>query len=130
MSGPQPDPGLSDPFRPPENRSRSAGRRYQPIPAERMRADARNRALRTFLQGLAIDVAVSVCVVLITVFATASSWGELQWVAIGFTLGKTVLMTIAAYVMRRFVDRPGSVALPPDLAGAPSDTGDRDNLLG
>jgi hypothetical protein len=105
------------------------GRRVLPIPVEQMRADARNRALRTFLQGLAVDVAVAVCVVLITVFATASSWGELQWVAIGFTLGKTVLMTVAAYVMRRFVDRPGGIALPPDPPGTPADTGDRDNLI-
>lgn len=103
--------------------------RYLPVPVEQKRTDARNRALRTFLQGLAIDVAVAICVVVITVLGTTSSWGELQWVAIGFTMFKTVLMAAASYVMRRFVDRPGSIALPPSDVGTPADTGDRDNLI-
>lgn len=85
------------------------------------RGDARNRALRTFLQGLAIDVLVAVATLLITVFATASSWGELQWAVIGFSLLKTVLMAIASFIMRRFLDRPGSIALPPDPPGLPAD---------
>jgi hypothetical protein len=83
--------------------------------------DAKNRALRTFLQGLAVDVAISIAVVIITVFATADDWGDLQWTIIGFSLFKTVLTTIASFVMRRFVDRPGSVALPPDPPGPPSE---------
>lgn len=86
---------------------------YQPRRSTERAADARNRALRTFLQGLAIDVTVSIAVVLLTVFVAADSWGELQWAVIGFSLLKTVTMTAAAYVMRRFMDRPGSLALPP-----------------
>jgi hypothetical protein len=84
-------------------------------------ADAKNRALRTFVVGLAIDVAVAVSVVLITIFADVGSWGEIQWAIIGFTLLKTVLTTIASYILRRFVDKPGSLLLPPNPPGQPSE---------
>ena len=67
--------------------------------------DARNRALRSFLQGLAIDVAVAVCLVLTTVLIDANGWDEIEWSLLGFSLAKTVAQTIAAFVMRRFLDK-------------------------
>jgi hypothetical protein len=91
-----------------------------------LQIDAKNRTWRTILQGLAVDVAVAVSLVLVTLFADVGSWGEIQWTIIGFTLLKTVLMAVAAFVMRRFVDRPGSIARPPTDPGPPSDS---DNSL-
>jgi hypothetical protein len=97
-----------------------------PAPPPQLKADAKNRAWRTTLQGLAIDVAVAVALVLVTLLAPVGGWGEIQWAVLGFTLFKTVLMAVAAFIMRRFVDKPGSIALPPTDPGLPSDT---DNSL-
>jgi uncharacterized membrane protein YcjF (UPF0283 family) len=83
--------------------------------------DAKNRAFRTFLQGLAIDLLVALAMLLATVFIAANSWSELEWYTILFSVGKTIVMTVAAFIMRRFVDQPGSIALPPNPPGQPSD---------
>jgi len=85
-------------------------------------ADAKNRALRTFIQGLAIDLAVAVGTVLVTVFATAGGWGDIQWAVVGFSLAKTVVQTVVSYVMRRKID--GSVIptpLPPTPQPEPAE---------
>lgn len=86
------------------------------------KADARNRALRTFLQGLAIDVGVALAVLLWTIFSEANSWGDLEWSIILFSILKTILTAIASFVMRRFVDRSGSTALPPTDPGVPAES--------
>ena len=86
-----------------------------------LQTDAKNRALRTFLQGLAIDLALALAMLLTTVFIKAESWGDLEWYTLAFSVAKTLVMTTAAFVMRRFIDRPGSVALPPDPPGEPSE---------
>jgi hypothetical protein len=41
--------------------------------------DARNRALRTALQGLGIDVAVTLALALYTQMGTLDAWGQVQW---------------------------------------------------
>jgi len=99
------------------------------VVTEQRKGDARNRATRTFLQGLAIDVAVALSLVVITYFATADGWGDIQWAILGFSVFKTVLMVVAAFIMRRFVDRPGSSTLPPDPPGQPSEP-TNPNLIG
>lgn len=83
--------------------------------------DAKNRAARTLLQGLAIDLAVAVAMAIAVILIDANSWGDLEWLVIGFTIFKTVLMTAAAFVMRQWLDKPDSVLLPPDPPGSPSD---------
>lgn len=81
--------------------------------------DARNRALRTFLQGLAIDLAVAVAAFTL---ANVDSITDKQGLILAATaLGKTLVTTVAAYVMRRFLD--GS-ALPTPLP--PADPGEPD----
>lgn len=79
--------------------------------------DARNRALRTFLQGLAIDVGVAVA------FAVydALQADQPDYRLLGLTLIKTVLTTIASFVMRRFADgsRLVPTPLPPEDPGEP-----------
>jgi hypothetical protein len=83
--------------------------------------DAKNRALRTFLQGLGIDLAVALAMLITTMLMSKNSWGEIEWIVLGFSVFKTVLMVTASFIMRRFIDRDGSVALPPDPPGQPSE---------
>lgn len=65
-----------------------------------VQSDARNRAFRTLLQGLAFDVAAAVCIVLYTAFSNASGWGDVQWALLGFTLAKTFAVSALSYLMR------------------------------
>jgi hypothetical protein len=84
--------------------------------------DAGNRAKRSFIVGLTIDVGVALALVLVNVFTAAGGWDELDWKIIGFSLGKTLVTTAGSYVLRRFVD--GSVIptpLPPTPVPAPAD---------
>lgn len=84
----------------------------------RLAADARNRALRSFLQGLAIDLAVAVAALALTLTSSTDAWQG--WAAVGISLVRTVVQAAASYVMRRFVD-PSRVPtpLPPDPPGQP-----------
>lgn len=89
---------------------------------KRLTEDARNRALRAFIQGLSIDVAVGLALVLATYFANANSWGEIEWTVLGFSLAKSVVQAIAAFVMRRFVDTSRiPTPLPPAPVPPPND---------
>lgn len=82
-------------------------------------ADAKNRATRTFVQGLVIDVTVALCsLILISVDEISTRAGL---VVFGIAAAKTVVTSAASYVMRRFVD--GSAVptpLPPAIAGLPA----------
>lgn len=84
----------------------------------RLANDARNRALRTFLQGLAIDLAVAIAAFAL---ANVDSITDKQGLILAATtLGKTVVTTIAAYVMRRYLDGSSlPTPLPPADPGEP-----------
>lgn len=84
---------------------------------ELVRAQARRNALRTFLQGLAIDVGIAVAL-LVTQLLAAPLDAWQGWAAIGIALGRTILGAVASYVMRRFVD--GRVATPLNLDQPPA----------
>lgn len=76
--------------------------------------DARNRTVRTFITGLAVDIAVGVALVLGTFFADKNSWGEIQWAILTFSLAKSIVQAVCAYVLRRFLDQSGvPTPLPP-----------------
>lgn len=83
--------------------------------------DARNRALRTFVQGLAIDLAVAVAAFAL---ANVDSITDRAGFILALTsLAKTLVTTVASYVMRRFLD--GSAVptpLPPANPGEPDNT--------
>ncbi len=64
--------------------------------------DARIRAIRSFFTGLFLDVSVFVATVLVTAF-TSIEWTKEYWIALGGLLGKTILQSAAAYVLRRLV---------------------------
>ena len=68
-------------------------------------SDAQNRAWRSFLQGMGIDVLVAIAITVTSVFATAGGWGQLQWTIISFSFAKSILQAAALYVMRRFLDQ-------------------------
>lgn len=77
-------------------------------------ADAQNRALRSFVQGLGIDVLVAIGLVLATTFDGANGWGDLEWSILAFSLLKSVVQACASYVMRKYLDRSSiPTPLPP-----------------
>jgi hypothetical protein len=64
--------------------------------------DARNRAWRTFVQGLGVDVALSGAGALtIAMTAPEFAWSKAYWVGVGLAVAKTVLTTATAYVSRK-----------------------------
>jgi hypothetical protein len=84
--------------------------------------DAGNRALRSFIVGLAIDVGVAITLVLVNVFGAAGGWDELDWKIIGFSVAKTVVASAGSYILRRFVDASGiPTPLPPAPVPPPAD---------
>lgn len=89
--------------------------------------DARNRALRTFLQGLAFTVAAAVVVSLLSAVTTAASWGEFGGILVGFAFFQSVAVSALSWLMRAVLD-PSSVPtpLPPSDPGEPDETADVD----
>lgn len=80
--------------------------------------DAVNRAARTLWQGVGIDVLVAIALVLGTYFASADGWGAIEWGVLSFSVGKSVVQAVVAYVTRRYVDtsrrlQSSSLALTP-----------------
>jgi hypothetical protein len=83
-------------------------------------ADGRNRALRTFLVGLATDVLAAVVLLLAPIVSSAQSWGDFQWSVMGFMLAKTAVSTAFSYLLRTVIDRSGiPTPLPPADPGEP-----------
>lgn len=87
-----------------------------------LKKDASNRSVRTFLQGLAIDIAVGIALVLATFFVDKNSWGDIEWAILTFSLAKSAVQALAAYIMRLWLD-PSRVPtpLPPDPVPEPND---------
>lgn len=81
--------------------------------------DARNRAIRTFLQGLAVDVAAALALVVFPVFNNAQSFNEVDWKVLAFLLTKTAAISALSYLMRTVFDRKvSSVIAPPANSGS------------
>lgn len=87
-----------------------------------LRTDATNRGWRSFLQGLGIDVVVAVALVLSTFWVGVNGWGDIQWAILSFSVVKSIVQAIAAYVMRLWLD-PSRIPtpLPPDPVAEPAD---------
>lgn len=75
---------------------------YAPEDAAEVREDAKDRSFRTLRQGLLIDVAVAVILVLSTAFTTIE-WTPEYWMALGLTLARSILQAGVSYFYRLFV---------------------------
>lgn len=84
-------------------------------------ADATNRAKRTFWQSLGVDVLVSVALYVAQLLAGKDSWSALDLKIISFMLFKTVALSAASFVMRRFLDDKIGVLLPPAPVPQPAE---------
>lgn len=69
-------------------------------PAQATHAAAVERGRRTIWQGLALDVAVAVAVVLLAWLPEADLASSTAWVILGTAVAKSVLTALASYVMR------------------------------
>ena len=65
-------------------------------------ADAKERSLRSLVQGLALDVLVAIVLVVGTAFNTIE-WTPEYWKLLGLTVAKSVLQAGASYLMRVLV---------------------------
>lgn len=65
-----------------------------------VKAAAVERGRRTLIQGLAIDLAVAVAVVLLAWLPDADLTAGEAWLALGVAVGKSLLTALASYVMR------------------------------
>ncbi len=68
---------------------------------EETKKDAFNRAARTFVQGLLVDLAITAVVFLFPVFTGADTLTAIQWAAVGLALAKTLIITVLSYLARR-----------------------------
>lgn len=85
-----------------------------------LKADARNRALRSIVQGLAVDVLVAVATALLLWLPDADLSSGEAWIVLGVALAKTVMQAVASYVMRLKLDgSPVPTPLPPADPGEP-----------
>ena len=92
------------------------------IPTAALKADAKNRALRTLLVNLATDTGVALVLVLVNAFSDANGWGDFDWNILLFTLAKTAIVTAGSFILRRFLDPSGlPTPLPPANPGPPAD---------
>lgn len=86
---------------------------------KRLAADATNRAWRTFLQGLAIDVLVAVAGVVYTI---AMDPTPVVWAVVAASMARTIAQSAASYIMRRFLDSSKfPTPLPPEDPGQPAE---------
>lgn len=76
-----------------------------PLPAA---ADASNRAWRTLMQGLLLDVLVAVGMVLVTSL-TSVEWTRKYWLALAALLLKTTIQAVVSYLSRKIVPPPSTL---------------------
>lgn len=65
-----------------------------------VKQDAKNRAYRTLVQGLLIDIAIAVAAVLLVWLPDADITSREAWTVLGVSVAKSVLTAIASFVMR------------------------------
>lgn len=64
--------------------------------------DARNRAFRTFVQGLGVDVVGAVTLAVGPALAGADfAWSRAYWLTVAGLAGKTAILSAVSYVARR-----------------------------
>ncbi|MEO3923021.1 hypothetical protein ABGB07_03945 [Micromonosporaceae bacterium B7E4] len=77
------------------------GTTYVPASAS---ADARNRAFRTFVQGLGTDVIGATALAVVPALSGSDfAWSGQYWTAVGLLAAKTAILTVVSYVARKTV---------------------------
>jgi len=67
-------------------------------------ADAKNRAWRTFVQGLLVDVAAAVVLAIGPAVAGADfAWSKAYWLTLAGLAAKTAVQSAVSYVARKAV---------------------------
>ncbi len=84
--------------------------------------DAKNRATRAFIQGLALDVLTAIAAALLVWLPDADLSSRDAWIVLATGLARTVLASIASYVMRLKLDGSVPTPLPPANPGEPDAT--------
>jgi hypothetical protein len=96
--------------------------RHTPRHASTLTLDARNRAARTFLQGLAYTTGLALALVIYNAFQSANGWGGFDWDTLGFAATQAVVTAGFAYIMRAKLDPSGvPTPLPPAPVPEPND---------
>lgn len=89
---------------------------------QQLTKDAVNRAARTLWQNVGVDIAVAIVTLLLPLVTNAETWNDLDWQWIGFSVTKTVILVLFAFVMRRFLDTSKvPTPLPPEPVPAPNE---------
>ena len=67
------------------------------------------RGIQSAVQGLAIDVAVAVALVLLATLPNATDWRVVRdgWPVVALLVAKSIVQAVAAWVIRRFADQSG-----------------------
>lgn len=72
-------------------------------------ADARNRAWRTAVQGIGVDLAAGTALAVLPMLnGSEFAWTPAYWGAVGLLAAKTAVLSIVAYVARLKVPPPGA----------------------
>lgn len=72
-------------------------------------ADAQNRAWRTFIQGLLVDLLAAVVLAVGPAIAGADfAWTKAYWLTLLGLAGKTAIQSVVSYVARRAVPPPSA----------------------
>jgi hypothetical protein len=74
-----------------------------PFTRPSVESDARTRAFRTFVQGLAVDVLAAAGVAVAAAISGGISWTQTYWVTFGLALGKSVVTAGLSYIARKVV---------------------------
>lgn len=58
--------------------------------------------VRTFLQGLALDIAVGVTLYLVTVIGNLE-WTKTYWIVLGLGISRSAIQAVVAYLVRKLL---------------------------
>lgn len=87
-----------------------------------LKQDAKNRALRTLVQGFSADLVAALAVWVIPLMTDIEAWEDFEWQVIALLVFKTLVLTLFSFLMRRFVDDSGvPTPLPPTPQPQPAD---------
>lgn len=70
---------------------------------------AKKRGLQTLVQGLLVDVAVAVALVILTILPGVQTWDDvmLLWPAWLLLIAKSLVQAVVAWIIRRWSDKSG-----------------------